>query len=278
MTTSILHLPGDARRKPAWPQLDPSNRFAKKLAGAWFFAEGGGLIRDLSPYGTHGIPEGGVSRTVGQYGRDMTFDGDDDAVDLGSIPLGHPLQLTPGDGVGATIVVRMKHSNTADGFQRLIDKSSAGNGADGYYYALSADQPYFHIGGGSGKTDNAGALTADTWYTLAVVADDVNDEFRFYRDAVLSTTQANTFSGFNNVVTNARIGTWNHSTGREFGGTIDYLCVWNRKLSVDELREMHERPYQFITPRRFIPLGQTAAAAGLSIPVAMHHYKQMMVA
>lgn len=38
-----------------------------------------------------------------------------------------------------------------------------------------------------------------------------------------------------------KIGTWNHSTSREFNGSIDEIAIWGRVLSEDEILQLYRR-------------------------------------
>jgi hypothetical protein len=74
---------------------------------------------------------GGPTRVTGKVGSGaLQFDGSDDVVDLGAITTSNPLQLADTD---YTIAVWLRAANTTgDSFMRVIDKSNAGNCANGW--------------------------------------------------------------------------------------------------------------------------------------------------
>ena len=83
-------------------------------------------------------------------------------------------------------------------------------------------------------------------------------------------------------------GTWEFGIGRGNGvdvnGTVTYFngatklaIVWNRQLRSTEIASLSANPWQLFLPQRR-RLSATAAAGGLSIPVAVHQYRRQRAA
>jgi hypothetical protein len=67
--------------------------------------------------------------------------------------------------------------------------------------------------------------------------------YEFYQNGILLGSGATSWSTFNTATTNAAIGNWNHSTNRAWPGEIDYVYVWDRKLSAEEIYFVTTNPY-----------------------------------
>ena len=189
-----------------------------------------GIPSVLSP----SCPGNSPASTTGQAGNALEFDGNDDFVDIGVIELGDPLQLTS----GGTLAVWMK-PRPGDRWQRIVDKSTAGSGANGY--ALIADpldrSIWLSVKGANYKTDG-GVYEFNQWAHIAAVI--TGATFAIYIDGV---QVSGTFHSGNarlppNSATTMRIGTWNHAAGREFNGFLDDLRIYNRALTATEIGEV----------------------------------------
>lgn len=65
------------------------------------------------------------------------------------------------------------------------------------------------------------------------------------------------------------------AAGREFAGTINNVSIFNTPMSATQTDFIHYNPYfMYQMPEELY--GYTAAVGGLSIPVAMNYYNQMM--
>ena len=147
-------------------------------------------------------------------GNALEFDGDDDFVDLGFIENGHPLQLAS----GGTLMGWFRQRD-GDGGQRIVDKSDGITGANGYsLIAHSDDQSIILAVNGTVFRTDPDAYVFDRWTHVAAVIK--NDVYEIYVNGNLES--GTVLRGIAqlppNGETSMRIGTWNHSTRREFNG------------------------------------------------------------
>jgi archaellum component FlaC len=185
---------------------------------------------------------GGQSNETGKLGKHSgTFDGDDDYIELGTIATGEPLQLAD---TQFTIMAWVKQYDN-DGAQRIIDKSDGGSAANGWTFYIDDSAVENDLGiavDGNICYTPANQYTDATWTFVAVIAN--GSEYIFYSNLnriTGCTFAAGSYAEPPNAATNARVGSWNHATAREFNGNLDELAVWNRSLSADEISNIYKR-------------------------------------
>lgn len=177
--------------------------------------------------------------------RAMQFDGANNAdrVDLGSVASGHPLHM--GGGVQITVAAWFYLAGTGNGFPRVIDKSDGASGANGWALSIGntvgTDRfPVLYIGGSTAVSTTSIALATGQVHFLAIAYDSVNSNRTLLlvnnRRYSISRTDALTIP---TGTTNAAIGNWNHTTGRQFDGKLFGVWVWNRALWTHELRQLY---------------------------------------
>lgn len=222
--------------------------FHSGLVGYWNFdvGVGGTTAYDMSGQGTNGTltnmeATDWVDGTDGQR-RALDLDGDNEFVDLGSIGASSPLRL---NGSAATFTFWFKHDQFGDTFQRVIDKSDGASASNGYA---------IWVGAQDGTTRGLGAsVNGANWRT-----DNVEYEFGVWTHGAIVVTAAGEISAYVNgepapgafytgsatpfpdATTNMRIGSWNHSTNREFDGSLDDVRVYNRALTASEISRLHQ--------------------------------------
>lgn len=148
------------------------------------------------------------------------------------------------------------------------------------YYSGSSETIQWWDGSGSGM--NSSAVFTDITWVHALVTMTAAGALAWYRNGVAAGT-ANATPLVSNTDT-----TWlgkRHSgttVGHFFAGQIGDPCIWNRVLSLSEIAQEADRARSvmkgglILPPRRRIFPAAAAPPAGLSIPIAMHHYKQLM--
>lgn len=210
--------------------LDKRHPLAKGLVGCWLLNENPGKlgkVYDLSGYGNHGILEADAYGVPGKFGHALTFDGIGDLAACGTNPI-----FSFGTGP-YTVVTCIK--KPAFGYQGVLTFGT-------YDPAWMTDiNGTLLVYDGGSKTASTGAITAGKWYSLGYVrhstaAGGVNYYINGVQD-VTASTHADTIS----VGTGVKIGTAGGSY--EWIGQIDHLMVWNRALSLGEIRQLYLEPF-----------------------------------
>jgi hypothetical protein len=171
-------------------------------------------------------------------GGSFTFDGDDDYVNLGTISTSNVLQMNDPSGGGLTVSWWGYFNDIGDPFQRIFDKSSGGSATNGWaiYTGFTGETPVLQLGsGGSDKVISNSILTS-TWQNWCVTWVKSSETYVTYLNGVQDKTGTKTWN-IPSVETDARIGSWNHSTGREYNGKIASLKIYNRALTASEIQQ-----------------------------------------
>ena len=200
---------------------------------------------DSSGNGNHGTAEGGVAfnynPTIAGNGNGF-FDGNNDVVRLGSINSANPLSLNNSNFTISSWVYR---ENTSDTWPRIVDKSDAGSGANGYALSVGSDNRIDLLVNGqdyltSPLSDN---VSRKKWFHLAVTM--TTSRIRFYVDGVLFHEETSgPYALPPATTTNMSIGSWNHSTARELNGRLDELAIFSTELSSAEVNTIYQHQKQ----------------------------------
>jgi len=149
----------------------------------------------------------------------------------------------------------IKPKSGGDTFQRLFDKSSGGSAADGYNLALNDSQLMIFIGGGRSIESVIDAIpVADVFYHVVATKKSGESVGTIYVNAVDKFSNfLNPTNVIPNVATGARIGSWNHSTAREYEGLLEELTVSNIIPSFDRVvtefnNKMNNAAFWFKSP------------------------------
>lgn len=190
---------------------------------------------------SHGTPTGGC--TLGVEGalawdgdRAIELDGSDGHVELGPITLDHPLQLAGSD---VTIAAWFYQSSGGDRYQRILDKSTAGAGRNGYAVWADPEARSLAIQLDNYFSTADGVYRFDTWHHAAFVI--TAAEYRIYLDGSLlpGVWQYGSAAQPPASAANARLGAWNHATGRQWKGRLDELAVWNHALTQTQITQLY---------------------------------------
>ena len=200
--------------------------------------ESSGTIEDTSGNNKDGTPSGGITHgAVGKLGSALSFDGDDDYVELGSIASGDPLMLNNTD---MTISMWINPTLTGDDHQRLIDKSTSGGGAGGYSFIVRPSGSLSVWVDGTQSAGSAFRLEPNVWQHIVWTHLESGLPKLYVNGAELTYDSQNS-QAIPVTTTNMRIGTWNHSAGREYSGLMDEVGIWTRAFSATEISDIYQR-------------------------------------
>tara|TARA_Y100001973_G_C5165972_1_gene316178 strand:- start:343 stop:1467 length:1125 start_codon:yes stop_codon:yes gene_type:complete len=187
------------------------------------------------------FPTRKITTTGGDVFRDdfsLAFDGTDDFIDLGS--QSGDLRLSGSNGA---IVAWIKPTLTGDEFQRIVDKSSSGSGANGYALFIKKDGNVTgNIDGVAIVTTPTGVVAADKWQHLVWTWNGTTHYV--YVDGIEVQSSSSSTTPPSNT-TNMRIGTWNHDVAREYRGNMSEVVIYNKGLSASEVKTLYNgrEPY-----------------------------------
>ena len=218
--------------------------FALDTANKNSYPGSGTAINDLTVNNTNGTLTNGPTFNSGNAGT-IAFDGGDDYIDFGSIISSDPLSLYGLNNF--TIEVWVKANGTGDGFQRIIDKSSAGGAADGWgiWFGSTASTNYISLASaGSNLVTSTTSTDFGNW--VHYVFTKSGNNYELWMNGVRKETNTNT-TAIPSTTTNCRIGSWNHSTGRELNGEIATFRIYDTTLSATEVLQNYNA-----TKTRFI--------------------------
>ncbi|ETR68033.1 MAG: hypothetical protein OMM_10946, partial [Candidatus Magnetoglobus multicellularis str. Araruama] len=168
-------------------------------------------------------------------GNALAFDGDDDFVTFGAIAGSHPLALA-GSQFSMSFWIKPAFNNTVS--QRLIDKSTAPYGADGYsLYLYSGYRLKFALNGLDRFTTEENSLKPNLWQHVVITAD--ASQYKCYVNGMtVGLTILDAFELPPSAPANLYLGTWYSESGREYNGEMDEVSLWNRALSETDIRNI----------------------------------------
>jgi len=271
--------------KIPWTSQPPAGtpiaaKYRKNVIAAWVFDEQR-ILNDRSGnhfHATEGTSAGTVFTAgtsmladANKWGKGKDFGGTNQAYEISSaLPSDSRLQKP------CSFLWAGAWDDSGDGSQRIIDKSSAGDAASGWAISLNPSNNRLEVYRNGAPTTHyfnatANALAAGpAAFVVTTPPDGVTGKAKLWVNGQsLPGDIADTdFSTFSTTSTRARIGTWNHSTGREFNGTMNILVLFDNELSSDEAVKLSTNPYLVFEPRTiYVPYTAAAATTPGLLPV-----------
>ncbi len=251
-------------KKPQYsPHLRPTEYWGRNLAGLWLFNESGGnRVHDLSGNLNHGTIIG-PTWGPGMDGTALDFDGNDyvdiaDHVTLDAMP-------------AITISAWINTGSQAEADEDTIVGKWDGSSPTAYllrYDSLNNELDWF-LAHGSIVATNSVSIEDNAWHHIVAFWD--GNDMGVYLDGI-KLPNGDVYSGsMGNISANLHIGSTPHTANDRFTGKIDNVLIYSRALSAAEVWQLYIGPYIIIEPE-MIPLFAPVAAAGVPIPVFMHHY------
>jgi hypothetical protein len=239
---------GSPRDVPVTLTVNPA-RSANGLVGAWAFDEASGdSVLDASGRRNTGTIMG-ATRTEGQYGRGLEFDGEDDWVTVAD---SSSLDLT----TGMTLSAWVKPAALGANWRTVVIKERSDQLAYALYANTDAGKPSGHV-----FTDRDNGLAGPTslaegeWSHVATTWD--GETLRLFVNGAEVANMplsgpAITSTGALRIGGNAVWGEW-------FEGRIDEVRVYNRALSAEELLADRDTPISAGSGSQMSPLEKLKA-------------------
>ena len=212
------------------------------LVGYWSFDGkdmAGNTAYDRSGQNNNGTLTNGPTRAIGKIGQGLSFDGGNDVVNVGNVPL---LDIGTGD-YSAVAWIKANPQGASRGY--LLFNGGDCATCDGFVFAVESDggggDLSVSVSNGISQVVNgvqgSVAVNDRQWHHVVWVWDR-NVGIKFYIDGVVS---------FSNGTTNADniLSDYNFSIGdavpsiSPFDALIDDVRVYNRALSADEVKRLY---------------------------------------
>jgi len=168
----------------------------------------------------------------------IQFAGNNEHLFLGSIDSTNPLSLYPSQQGSVEYCLKV-NGEGADSFPRIIDKSTAGNGANGWALYLSNHSTTTH----SLAAGANGGITSSTTVSKTSfdhIIDTFNSFFGgdIYKNGSFSGTRSN-YTPIPQGTAEMRIGAWNTDDRRDLEGVLKDLRVWDIQLTATQASELN---------------------------------------
>lgn len=195
------------------------------------------IVGDTSATGFSGSLEGGMSRVTSNP-RYWEFDGADDYIQFaanGSIGGSDIISLY--NKTTATFEFWIAPDYTGDTYQRIISKANTGGGGYGGYALLLNSKEfgmYIDNGGAGGVATVTYTTTANAGEWIHVVVTKDGNSNVVYENGISKATNT-AAATFVNTASGLRLGSWIHSTGREYNGKLAVAGIYDVALSAAEV-------------------------------------------
>ncbi|HDZ15539.1 hypothetical protein LCGC14_1171240 [marine sediment metagenome] len=219
--------------------LDMGNPLSLGLIGAWLMNEGSGnRIYDISGNGRDGILDSNIEWQATQNGSALYFGTNADdwmipltSTDLINLPTSKNFSVVVSclPNYNASTNVGIAWGGTDDLLIYPNDGVAVDGGIRVFWRACGATLISY-------AGSNLNGIRVQTVFTA------VPGDQRAYQDGVLVGTGANDLSGAG-PFSNLNIGGWGDAA-QAFGGHIEYVYLYNRVLTIQEIRSLYIDPYQ----------------------------------
>lgn len=240
------------------------------LVGAWcpFLGPTGVMLRDISGYGNHASFVGGLTPSawvIDQKGQSLDFPDDDVGVKTG-------LYVAQPTSLSVAVLVRLDAQPGAhkaftsyldvDGWELMVDSSSVFWWAHTKKFAINTTSFTFTLGE----------------YVHIVLTYDETSGTVVYADTAVVDTDGNTGAHTWTPAAKLVVSLGERSDGANDSAdcNISQALYYDRALAPSEVQQLYVDPQAFARRRTRVFAAAAAPPSGLSIPIAMRHYMQIM--
>ena len=202
------------------------------LVGHWTFYEGAGLVaNDLSGEGNDGTSPKFPTWTDGKIGNGLLFDGIDDSIDCGN-----GVSLNFDSGTQDFSIAAWVKVNVYGGVNAIVDKRDGND--DGFRMSFVSGKIYLSLN----TIDVISATTfssTDIWYHVVGVVNRTGNG-QIYVNGVADGNPVAIGGEVMDTTINPYIGSNAGGGGGYFNGYIDEVMVFNKALSIEEIKKIYE--------------------------------------
>jgi hypothetical protein len=184
--------------------------------------------------GNHGTLQDGTTYASGKVGQAFSFDGSSDYVTVGDSPF-------PAGNSDRSVSLWIKTSQTGEKYF-----FSYGPNISNQRFSLGMSNDRFHVENCNSGSRGTAVVNDNEWHHLVAVWS--SSAPKLYVDGIeqQATIVAPWPSSLATVLTGgANIGRLNGLTGYDFNGLLDEVKIFNRALTMDEIRSLYDRNLDF---------------------------------
>lgn len=234
--------------------LNTSHPLARGLVGYWLMNEGvGNKVCDLSKNNNAGTFGGDTFWGAGRFGPTTVYGGTDDIINCGTEKVLQPTSVT--------LIVSLTRNTQADSHGTIAAQTDGSKGYAMYVTQTTRELWWAH-------SRNWAVNSTGYFVTNPAIVALAYDEFagtRVYADGMLIDTDGNTGALDYDAGTVFTIGMRLDSVGLDFAGRVDFVIVYNRALSHQEIAQLYRDPFCMF---KQVPIELWAAATAGAAPPA----------
>jgi len=180
--------------------------------------------------------------TTNNSRQGAVFDGVDDYIEIAHNDNQLGKNLSNGFTISAWINPTSSGGGTAGSSGYILDKSSAGAGADGFYLGSNLTDDKWQLTIDQGTTvKSTNAMTIGVWTHILVTVSSAQLANMYLNGTITGTPNTDLIKTIADITTTGvmKIGNRFGSTDKPFDGVISDVQMWNRVLSADEIAQVY---------------------------------------